>query len=147
MLKLVAERLTKNCIRTSIPPDCRLFLTLRYLASGEGTGRLAKSFKMGHSTVRGIIQETSDVLWTLLSPTFLSQPKKGLIFNRFDWHDEFGSQLFGDHMLAEMGPGNEENATYGYAFIASSAFPARWLRCGKRDQQIISSAIQIPLRI
>ncbi|XP_022214799.2 uncharacterized protein LOC111069182 [Drosophila obscura] len=182
LFELVAERLTKNSIRTPISPECRLFLTLRYLASGEGTGRLAKSFKMGPSTVRAIIRETCDVLWTTLSRTFMYQPKaeeelraivrgyqdkfqvphclgavdakrleisfkgkenlvllaacdKNLIFNRIDigsvfipacrvdWHDEFGTQLFGDQQPAELGPASEENPTFGYAFIASSAFP------------------------
>ncbi|XP_034666863.1 uncharacterized protein LOC117900564 [Drosophila subobscura] len=76
LFDLVADRLTKNSIRTPISPECRLFLTLRYLASGEGTGRLAKSFKMGPSTVRAIVRETCDVLWTTLSPTWMAQPKE-----------------------------------------------------------------------
>ncbi|XP_030383296.1 uncharacterized protein LOC115630780 [Scaptodrosophila lebanonensis] len=73
---LVGEQLNKNSIRTPIAPECRLFLTLIYLANAESVLELSKAFKMGPSTVRAIVQETCDLLWNILAPAFLPQPNE-----------------------------------------------------------------------
>ncbi|XP_030555482.1 uncharacterized protein LOC115758842 [Drosophila novamexicana] len=74
LFSLVGEQLNKNSIRRPIPPECRLFLTLVYLSNAERVVDLSKAFKMGSSTVRCIVQETSEVLWNTLAPAFLPQP-------------------------------------------------------------------------
>ncbi|KAL9871396.1 uncharacterized protein ACN427_014436 isoform 1-T2 [Glossina fuscipes fuscipes] len=77
LLNLTEEKLTKSSCRPSISAKCRLFLTLlRYLAKGESVRYLSLTFKMGASTVRSIIQETSRVLWDVLAPFYMSLPNK-----------------------------------------------------------------------
>lgn len=61
----------------------------RYLSQGVSRNFLAWSFRMGASTVREIIIEVCDVLWKVLSPTYMTQ------LNTVDWKmvaDEFHSK-------------------------------------------------------
>ncbi|KAM8716111.1 hypothetical protein ACLKA7_003059 [Drosophila subpalustris] len=75
LFSLVGEQLIKNSIRSPISPECRLFLTLVYMSNAESIQDLSMAFKMGSSTVRAIVQETSEVLWNSLEPAFMPQPK------------------------------------------------------------------------
>ena len=68
----------------------RLAITLRYLVSGDSQESIAFLFKVAHSTVNGIINETCDVLWNALfeyvtPPSYGSNWKKKLvlILNRY----------------------------------------------------------------
>ncbi|KYN50030.1 hypothetical protein ALC62_00057 [Cyphomyrmex costatus] len=72
--------------RQTIPPAVRLVITLRYLASGDLMASLAMSYRIGKSTVSGIIQDTCEAIWKVLQQYVLDQPSQQ------DWikiEDEF----------------------------------------------------------
>ncbi|XP_017482453.1 PREDICTED: uncharacterized protein LOC108371410 [Rhagoletis zephyria] len=79
LFNLLKEQLQKHSIRPSIPAECRLFLTLIYLAHGPRRQYLSLSFKMSVETVRRIVLETSEIIWSViiwntLSPFNVSLP-------------------------------------------------------------------------
>ncbi|XP_045024485.1 protein ANTAGONIST OF LIKE HETEROCHROMATIN PROTEIN 1 isoform X3 [Daphnia magna] len=52
----------------------RLALTLRFLASGDCMRSLSYSFRIGHSTVSEIVNETCRIMYEILAPTYLQLP-------------------------------------------------------------------------
>ncbi|XP_046605007.1 putative nuclease HARBI1 [Neodiprion virginianus] len=75
LLQLVSPRITKShVVREPITASTRLALTLRYLASGDSMVSLSYAFRIGKSTVTGIISDTCEVLWTTLKDKVLFQP-------------------------------------------------------------------------
>ena len=60
--------------RKSIPVAKRLVITLRYLSRGIPQETLAYNFRVGCSTVAGILIETCDVIYKVLSPIYLRPP-------------------------------------------------------------------------
>ncbi|XP_045028175.1 protein ANTAGONIST OF LIKE HETEROCHROMATIN PROTEIN 1-like isoform X4 [Daphnia magna] len=52
----------------------RLALTLRFLASGDCMRSLSYSFRIGHSTVSEIVNETCRIMYEILDPTYLQLP-------------------------------------------------------------------------
>lgn len=52
----------------------RLFLTIRLLASGDSQQSLSFAFRIGRSTVSGIIRETCEAIYDTLSPIYLKAP-------------------------------------------------------------------------
>ena len=56
------EKLQGSIIRQPISAEKRLAIILRYFASGDNQQSIAFLFKVGHSTVNGIINEVCDVL-------------------------------------------------------------------------------------
>jgi hypothetical protein len=52
----------------------RLALTLRFLASGDCMRSLSYAFRIGHSTVSKIVNETCRVMYEILAPTYLQLP-------------------------------------------------------------------------
>ena len=67
LLELVKPMITKkNAVRAPIPPDERLAITLRFLASGESQTSLSYYFKIGKATVCGIVKEACEAIWTPL---------------------------------------------------------------------------------
>ncbi len=61
-------------MRLPIPPGERLAATLRYLVTGDSMQTVSFSFRLGHSTVCNIIEETCQAIWEALSPEFLRPP-------------------------------------------------------------------------
>ncbi|KAK4027040.1 hypothetical protein OUZ56_016060 [Daphnia magna] len=61
-------------MRRSIPVEQRLALTLRFLASGDCMRSLSYSFRIGHSTVSEIVNETCRIMYEILAPTYLQLP-------------------------------------------------------------------------
>ena len=53
-------------IRAPVPPDERLAITLRFLASSESQTSLSYYFKIGKATVCGIVEEVCEAIWTAL---------------------------------------------------------------------------------
>lgn len=51
-----------------------MFILFRYLASGDLMSSLAMSFRIGKSTVSGIIRNTCEAIWKVLSNRVLLQP-------------------------------------------------------------------------
>ncbi|KYN22457.1 hypothetical protein ALC57_05142 [Trachymyrmex cornetzi] len=75
LLTLIGSQITKQTfIREPISPDQRLFLTLRYLASGDSMMSLKYQYYVAQSTITNIIKETCNVLWSMLMPIVLKVP-------------------------------------------------------------------------
>ncbi|KAE8739193.1 hypothetical protein FOCC_FOCC015316 [Frankliniella occidentalis] len=62
-------------LRESISPAERLSVTLRHLATGESQESLSCSFRIGQSTISGIIKETVKAIHTVLAPDYLKFPQ------------------------------------------------------------------------
>ena len=73
LLSLVAPLISKKStkLRSPISAAERLTLTLRYLATGDSQQSQSFNFRVGRSTVSGIIRETCDAIWTQLHDTYL----------------------------------------------------------------------------
>ena len=57
--------------RSPISPGERLAVTLRFLATGDSMQTIAFSYRLGHSTVCNISEDTCDSLWNVLAPEYL----------------------------------------------------------------------------
>ena len=67
LLELIKPMIMKkNAVRAAIPPDERLAIALRFLARGESQTSLSYYFKIGKSTVCGIVEEVCEAIWTAL---------------------------------------------------------------------------------
>ena len=76
LLDLLTPSLTKQHtnFRSPIPAKTRLKVTLRYLALGDGFRSLSQQFRLGHSTVREIVQETCWAIRDVLQGQYLRTP-------------------------------------------------------------------------
>ena len=76
LLSLVRPFITKNNSyrKDVISPEERLVITLRYLATGDSQQSQAFNFRVGRSTVCGIIKETCFAIWCALKYTYLTLP-------------------------------------------------------------------------
>lgn len=76
LLGLVGPSIKRQdtCFRQAIPPDERLAITLRYLVTGDSMQTISFSYRVGHSTVSGIIDSTCQALWNVLQPQFMPRP-------------------------------------------------------------------------
>ncbi|XP_064462319.1 uncharacterized protein LOC135372778 [Ornithodoros turicata] len=77
LLSLVGDRLRKRDTRwrKSIKPDERLAATLRFLAAGDYLCSSSFNFLIGRSTLCGIVSETCQVIWDVLSPLHVQCPR------------------------------------------------------------------------
>ena len=50
-------------MRLPVPPGERLAVTLRYLVTGDSMQTVSFSYRLGHSTVCNIIEETCQAIW------------------------------------------------------------------------------------
>ncbi|XP_069593408.1 uncharacterized protein [Ranitomeya imitator] len=67
------RRSDTNC-RFSISPAERLMVTLRFLATGESLSSLHFQFRLGISTISGIVKHTCRALWVSLHNEFIPHP-------------------------------------------------------------------------
>ena len=76
LLSLVATKITKKTTnyRISIPPEQRLSLTIRHLATGESQVSLSFQYRIGRQTVSKIIPETCIAIYEALAPIHLKKP-------------------------------------------------------------------------
>ncbi|KAJ8938701.1 hypothetical protein NQ318_007989 [Aromia moschata] len=74
LLQLVGPHLQKHSRRESLTPEQRLAITLRFLATGDNTFSIASAYRLGRSTVSKIVNETTEVIWNILSPLVLPEP-------------------------------------------------------------------------
>lgn len=63
-----------DTFRESLKPELRLLVTLRFLGTGNSYICLALDYRIGISTVQGIIKETCSAIWTVLHEEFLNWP-------------------------------------------------------------------------
>ncbi|XP_046735632.1 protein ALP1-like [Diprion similis] len=73
LLEILKPHLKERSMRTTLIPEERLALTLRYLATGDQTHSIAWGFRVGRSTARQIILETCEAIWIALSTIYLPQ--------------------------------------------------------------------------
>ncbi|XP_018395909.1 PREDICTED: uncharacterized protein LOC108774331 [Cyphomyrmex costatus] len=78
LLSKVGPLITKmeTNLRKPIPPDTRLAMTIRYLASGDGLHSISLNYRIGRSTATLIIRETCEAIWDCLSPEILFTPSE-----------------------------------------------------------------------
>ena len=57
--------------RQAIPLDERLAITLRYLVTGDSMQTISFSYRVGYSTVSGIIDSMCNALWNVLLPQYV----------------------------------------------------------------------------
>ena len=82
LLSLVEEDIAKDSTRRhTISPAERLAITLRYLATGDSQQSQSFNFRVGRSTVCGIVNEVCVALWNKLSPEYLKMPSTAT-----EWH-------------------------------------------------------------
>ena len=76
LLVLVGPAITRQdtIFRQAIPPDERLAITLRYLVTGDSMQTISFRYRVGHSTVSGIINSTCESLWNVLLPRYMRRP-------------------------------------------------------------------------
>ena len=76
LLAIVGPALTRQRtnFRSPISPGERLAVTLRFLATGDSMQTIAFSYRLGHSTVCNIIEDTCGALWCVLAPEYLRTP-------------------------------------------------------------------------
>ncbi|KYN12356.1 hypothetical protein ALC57_15470 [Trachymyrmex cornetzi] len=79
LVDIIQPYLIKRSIRTPLPTELRLAVTLSYLAQGDSIRSKHLEYRLGNSTVYKIIHETCQALWFALSPIVLKSK------NRFDW--------------------------------------------------------------
>lgn len=73
LMNLVRPRITKYS-SNAIPAECRLLITVRFLATGDSLKSLHYNFRIGASTAQSIIKETCEVLWVILAPIYMKFP-------------------------------------------------------------------------
>ena len=68
--------------RQAIPPGEKLAITLRYLVTGDSMQTISFSYRVGHSTVSGIIENTCAAIWNVLLPLYMSTPSTAAEWKR-----------------------------------------------------------------
>ncbi|XP_029345916.1 protein ALP1-like [Acyrthosiphon pisum] len=78
LLELVKNDIEKmdTTFRRAIPPEERLSICLRFLATGDTFVTIAFSYRVGEKSVRRIIYETCEAIWKNLSPIYMSPPNQ-----------------------------------------------------------------------
>ena len=72
----ITNRIAKKVtvMRSSIKPDERLAVTLRFLATGETFKSLEYSFRISRTTISSIVLECCEAIYDILGPTYLKTP-------------------------------------------------------------------------
>ena len=68
-------------MRASVPPSERLALTIRYLATGESFQSLSFQFRIGPTTIAGIVLEVCAAIHDVLGNNFLNTPNQAVQWN------------------------------------------------------------------
>ncbi|XP_021709698.1 protein ALP1-like [Aedes aegypti] len=73
LMSKVGSKLQKFSFRKPISAECRLFMTLMYLAHGSSVYVISRLFRMGVSTVRMITLEVCEALWDSLVEEYMPE--------------------------------------------------------------------------
>ncbi|XP_069599660.1 uncharacterized protein [Ranitomeya imitator] len=65
-------------LRRAIPAEERLLVTLRFLATGESLSSLHFQYRLGISTLSGIVADTCRALWNVLRDEFIPIPTEDM---------------------------------------------------------------------
>lgn len=73
LLEMIKPIITKKntIMRYAIDPETRLYITLRFLATGEAFRSLCFLFRIPHNTISKIIPQTCEAIYCVLKETFL----------------------------------------------------------------------------
>ena len=84
LLSLVKDRIEKRNtrLRKAIPPEARLAITLRFLASGETQQSLSYSLRVGRQTLSKIVSETCEAIYEAVKDPYSEDWKS--ISERFE---------------------------------------------------------------
>ena len=84
LLHLVGPSLVRQRTRyrEPLPPALRLAVPVRYLATGESQASLSYNYRIGRSTVCGILNEVPEKIWCALSPIAVAAPR-----SQDDWRN------------------------------------------------------------
>ena len=76
LLSLVGPLITRQTtlMRAPVSAGERLAVTICYLETGDSMQTISFSYRLGHSTVCSIIDDTCDAIWKALSPEYLRTP-------------------------------------------------------------------------
>lgn len=100
LLNIVGPYIRKQkYIRDPIPPNSRLQICLRYLATGDSMKSLCYTFRIGFSTMSRIVFETCEAIWTALRDEVFPQ------FNNDFWRNvanEFQEKWNFPHCIGAM---------------------------------------------
>ena len=68
LLRMVGPAISRQQtnFRRPVSPGERLAVTLRFLATGDAMPTIAFSYRLGHSMVCNIIDETCEAIWNVL---------------------------------------------------------------------------------
>ena len=122
LLSLVCPSIRRQdtSFRSAIPPDERLAITLRYLVTGDSMQTISFSYRVGHSTVSGIIESTCDSLWNILMPQYLQRPTTTMEWKRVSegfeqiWNfPHCVGAIDGKHVVMQA-PGRSGSTFYNY---------------------------------
>ncbi|XP_040195337.1 uncharacterized protein LOC120928303 [Rana temporaria] len=103
---------TNTDMRRSVPPEERLLITLRFLASGVSYTSLNHFFLLGISTISGIVHDTCEAIWEELRSSAMPVPDTSMwqeIANGFWKKTQFPNcvgALDGKHIRIQMPPGS-----------------------------------------
>lgn len=122
LLSMVGPAITgnrTNC-REPISAGERLAITLRCLVTGYSMQTITFSYRVGHSTVCGIIDSTCDALWEALSPEYLRRPASKLEWKQvsegFDktWNLPHCVGSIDEKHITIQAPANSGSSFYNY---------------------------------
>ncbi|XP_024871925.1 uncharacterized protein LOC112454656 [Temnothorax curvispinosus] len=73
---LLKPYLTKRSVRTPLPIQLRVAMTLEILARGISVRTFSWSYRIGRSTPHKMFNETCKTLWVALQPIYLQAPTR-----------------------------------------------------------------------
>ena len=94
-------------------------MTLRYLATGQSMASLSQTWLIGESTLRNIINEILDCLWSALVPIYMPPPTVDLWRKKSQEFEEKWNlplcvgALDGKHIVMDA-PANSGSLYYNY---------------------------------
>ncbi|XP_062387121.1 uncharacterized protein LOC134100772 [Sardina pilchardus] len=111
LLRVVAPTISKQntIMRQAISPEERLSICLRYLATGDSFRSIAFSFRVGASTVAGIVQQVCSAIWDCLLADYMPVPdtsdwrKIAMGFQKLAFPNCLGA-MDGKHVVIEAPP-------------------------------------------
>ncbi|XP_018802779.1 PREDICTED: uncharacterized protein LOC108977521 [Bactrocera latifrons] len=150
LLTLVEPFLKKNSLREPVHPECRLALILQYLSQGTSFQSLAWSFQLGKETVRGIILEIAEVLWTKLGAVYVSEPNEEDFkqisqdfWELWNMPNCVGS-IDGKHISIRCPPKSACDARYRFTYIDIGACGSQVMVVSRLGKRLLNHKLPIP---
>ena len=109
-----------NLFRSSIKPDERLAVTLRFLATGESYHSLEYSFRISRQAISSIVRETCEAIYQTMAPEYFKTPNNEeewkKISEKFDsrWNFPNGIGAIDGKRINIQQPNNAGSHYYDY---------------------------------